>query len=95
MGKKVLYEGPDISYHNGCVNIKKVRDEGYKRVGIRAGYGRGNVDQKYGMNALACYMRGCDVVLVFLCIFPGYGGSGGRLCHRAGCQVLEKVSNRV
>ena len=41
MGKKVLYEGPDISYHNGCVNIKKVRDEGYKRVGIRAGYGRG------------------------------------------------------
>ena len=63
MGKKVLYEGPDISYHNGCVNIKKVRDEGYKRVGIRAGYGRGNVDQKYGMNALACYNLCVDVML--------------------------------
>lgn len=63
MGKKVLYEGPDISYHNGCVNIKKIRDEGYKRVGIRAGYGRGNVDQKYGMNALACYNLCVDVML--------------------------------
>ena len=48
MSKKVLYEGPDISYHNGSVNIKKVRDTGYKRVGIRAGYGRNNVPEICG-----------------------------------------------
>ncbi len=63
MSKKVLYEGPDISYHNGSVNIKKVRDTGYKRVGIRAGYGRNNVDQKYVVNALACYNLCVDVML--------------------------------
>lgn len=38
--KKELYKGPDISKHNGNVNIKRVRDAGYKRIGIRAGYGK-------------------------------------------------------
>ena len=38
--KKVLYEGPDISKHNGNVDIKRVRDAGCKRIGIRAGYGK-------------------------------------------------------
>lgn len=53
--KKTLYKGPDISYHNGNVNIKKIRDAGYKRIGIRAGYGKNNVDEKYVVNALACF----------------------------------------
>lgn len=38
--KKALSKGPDISKHNGNVNIKKVRDAGYKPIGIRAGYGK-------------------------------------------------------
>lgn len=63
MSKEILYEGPDLSYHNGIVNIKKIRDAGYKRIGIRAGYGRGNVDQKYIANALACYNLNVDVML--------------------------------
>ena len=53
--KRTLYKGPDISYHNGNVNIKKIRDAGYKRIGIRAGYGKNNVDEKYVVNALACF----------------------------------------
>lgn len=53
--KQELYKGPDISKHNGNVNIKKVRDAGYKRIGIRAGYGKNNVDQMYVSNALACF----------------------------------------
>ena len=61
--KKVLYEGPDISRHNGNVDIKSVRDAGYKRIGIRAGYGKNNVDQKYGSNALACHNLGVNVLL--------------------------------
>ena len=44
--KQALYKGPDISKHNGNVNIKKVRDAGYKRIGIRAGSGKNNVDEK-------------------------------------------------
>ena len=48
--KQALYKGPDISKHNGNVNIKKVRDAGYKRIGIRAGYGKNNVDEKYVSN---------------------------------------------
>mgnify|MGYP002511062243 CR=1 FL=1 len=61
--KKVLYEGPDISYHNGAVDIKRIRDAGCRRVGIRAGYGKNNVDQRYIPNALACYNLGVDVLL--------------------------------
>lgn len=63
MNKKVLYEGPDISKHNGSVNIKQVRNAGYKRIGLRAGYGKNNVDQKYVTNALACFNLGVAVLL--------------------------------
>lgn len=60
---KILYEGPDISVHNGSVDIKRVRDAGYKRIGIRAGYGKNNVDQRYTANALACYNLAVKVLL--------------------------------
>lgn len=63
MSKKELYEGPDISYHNGTANIKQIRDAGYKRVGIRAGYGKNNVDQKYISNAQACFNLLVNVLL--------------------------------
>lgn len=55
MNKVALFEGIDISSHNGVVNIKRVRDAGIKMVAIRAGYGRNNVDQRYIANAAACY----------------------------------------
>lgn len=55
MRKKVLYMGPDISVHQGVVNIKKIRDAGYKRIALRAGYGQNNIDQKFITNAQACY----------------------------------------
>lgn len=63
MSKTVLYDGPDISYHNGTVNIKQIRDAGYKRIGIRAGYGKNNVDQKYISNAQACFNLLVNVLL--------------------------------
>lgn len=63
MSRKVLYEGPDISYHQGTVDIKRIRDAGCKRVGIRAGYGKNNVDQKYIANAQACYNLNVCVML--------------------------------
>ena len=59
----MLYEGPDLSYHNGNANIKQVRDAGCRRIGIRAGYGKNNVDQKYVANAQACYNLGVSVLL--------------------------------
>ena len=61
--KKVLYEGPDLSKHNGNVNIKSIRDAGYKRIGLRVGYGKNNVDEKYISNASACVNLGVPVVL--------------------------------
>lgn len=63
MNKTPLFDGPDISYHNGNVDMKRVRDAGCKRVGIRAGYGKNNVDQKYIQNALACYNLGVEPML--------------------------------
>lgn len=59
----VMYEGPDLSHHNGNVNIKRIRDAGYRRVGIRAGYGKNNVDQRYIANALACFNLAVKVLL--------------------------------
>lgn len=63
MSREVLYEGPDLSAHNGNVDMKRVRDAGCRRVGLRAGYGKNNVDQKFTTNALACYHLGVNVVL--------------------------------
>lgn len=63
MSKKVMYEGPDLSYHNGSVDIKRIRNAGYRRIGLRAGYGKNNVDQKYTINASACANLGVDVLL--------------------------------
>ena len=63
MEKQILTEGPDLSKHNGVVDIKQIRDSGYKRIGIRAGYGKNNVDQKYVANALACYNLDVAVLL--------------------------------
>ena len=63
MSKEVLYEGPDLSYHNGTVNIKQIRNAGYKRIGLRAGYGKNNVDQKYVSNAEACRNLLVSVIL--------------------------------
>ena len=58
-----MYQGPDISTHNGNVDVKRIRDAGYKRIGIRAGYGRNNTDQKFNRNALACANLNVPVLL--------------------------------
>ena len=63
MENKALFEGPDISVHQGVVDIKRMRNAGCKRIGIRAGYGKNNVDQRYVPNAQACYNLGVDVLL--------------------------------
>ena len=55
MGKQVLFEAPDISVYQGVVDMKRVRDAGCKRVGLRAGYGKNNIDQRFQPNAQACY----------------------------------------
>lgn len=49
-----MFLGVDISVHNGNVNVKKVKEDGYKYIVIRAGYGKNNIDQKFGTNAQAC-----------------------------------------
>lgn len=56
--QNLQYMGIDISVHNGNVNVKRVRDAGYKRIIIRAGYGKNNVDQRFISNAEACVNLG-------------------------------------
>ena len=47
-------KGIDISSWQGNVNMKRVRDEGgVKRVILRAGWGKNNIDPKYAANAQA------------------------------------------
>lgn len=59
----MAYLGVDISTHNGNVNIKRVRDAGMERIGIRAGYGNNNTDKMFNQNALACVNLGVPVLL--------------------------------
>lgn len=59
----VLYKGPDISTHNGNVDVKRIRDAGYKRIAMRAGYGKNNTDKKFERNALACVNLNVPVML--------------------------------
>lgn len=59
----MTYLGVDISTHNGNVDIKRVRDAGMKRIGIRAGYGNNNTDKMFNQNALACVNLGVPVLL--------------------------------
>ena len=59
----MTYLGVDISTHNGNVDIKRVRDAGYERIGIRAGYGYNNTDQRFDRNALACVNLGVPVMI--------------------------------
>ena len=63
MGKEVIYEGPDLSKYNGNVNIQAIRDAGYGRIALRAGYGKNNTDQKYDANAQACHALGVKVLV--------------------------------
>lgn len=63
MSKQILYEMPDISYHNGIVNIKAIRDAGCPCIGLRAGYGKNNVDKMFVNNATACYNLGVEALL--------------------------------
>lgn len=85
MSKKVLYEGPDISKHNGNVDIKRVRDAGYKRIGIRAGYGKNNIDQRYISNALACHNLGVNVLLYWF----SYAYTAAMAAAEAGYAVAQ------
>ena len=55
MSRTLKCEMPDLSVHNGAVNIKQIRDAGYPMVGLRAGNGKNKVDQKYVVNAEACH----------------------------------------
>lgn len=63
MAKKVLFEGPDISVYQGNVDMKRVRDAGCKRIALRAGYGKNNIDEKYVVNAQACYNLNVDTMI--------------------------------
>lgn len=61
--KQELYQGPDISVYQGNVDVKQIRDAGCRRIGIRVGYGRNNVDEKFTRNALACVNLHMPVIL--------------------------------
>lgn len=63
MEKEAIYEGPDLSVHNDVVNIQAIRDAGYGRIGLRAGYGRNNTDPMYDANAQACHTLGVKVLV--------------------------------
>lgn len=51
----------DISYHNGDIDFHKVRQDGVEGVIIRAGYGKGNPDNKYHQNISNAIKTGMQI----------------------------------
>jgi len=60
--KTILYTGPDISKHQGNVDIKRIRETS-GRIGLRVGYGKNNIDEQFTKNALACVNLNFPVLL--------------------------------
>lgn len=50
--------GIDVSYHNGIIDWKKVKESGIDFAIIRAGYGRSNVDEQFENNVKGCIKNG-------------------------------------
>lgn len=85
MSRKELYEGPDISSHQGVVNIKKIRNAGYKRIAIRAGYGKNNVDQRFISNAQACYNLNVPAMIYWF----SYGWNATMAANEADYAIVQ------
>lgn len=82
--RESLYIAPDISSHNGVVNMKEVREQ-CKAVFIRAGYGKNNVDQRYIANAEACYNLNVPVMIYWF----SYGYTAEMADKEAGYAIFQ------
>ena len=51
-------KGVDVSYHQGKINWKKVKNAGIQFAMLRAGYGKNNVDKQFHNNANGCRVNG-------------------------------------
>ena len=51
-------KGIDVSYHQGRIDWKKVKNAGIQFVMLRAGYGRNNLDKQFHANANGCRING-------------------------------------
>lgn len=51
-------KGIDVSYHQGRIDWKKVKNAGIQFAMLRAGYGRNNVDKQFHNNANGCRITG-------------------------------------
>ena len=47
-------KGIDVSYHQGVIDWKKVKESGIGYAIIRAGYGRTDVDKQFHKNVKGC-----------------------------------------
>ena len=51
-------KGVDVSYHQGHIDWKKVKNAGIQFAMLRAGYGRNNIDKQFHNNANGCRITG-------------------------------------
>lgn len=55
----------DVSVHNGNINYHKVKAGGINGVVIRAGYGKGNIDQRFKENISSAINAGIDNIGIY------------------------------
>ena len=60
-----MIKGIDISENNGQINFKKVKEQGYEFVMIRATFGRHKEDRNFRKNILSAYNQGLKVGIYY------------------------------
>lgn len=90
-------KGIDVSYHQGVIDWKKVKESGIEFAILRAGYGRTNIDTQFVNNANSCIANNIPFGVYWFI----YGVTkdeviqNADLCHKAIAPYKDKIKLKV
>lgn len=87
------YKGIDVSYHQGTINWKLVKESGIKFAIIRAGYGQSTMDKKFEENVKGCIEYGIPfgVYWFMYCTNEAEAILNAQKCN----SVIEKYKDKI
>lgn len=89
--------GIDVSYHQGIIDWKKVKESGIEFAIIRAGYGKSNVDKQFKNNVNGCIENNIPFGVYWFIygVNPAEAVQNAVKCHETIKQYKDKISMRV
>ena len=90
-------KGIDVSYHQGVINWKKVKESGIGYAIIRAGYGRTDVDKQFHNNVKGCIENDIPFGVYWFIYGVNEAESivNAELCHKTIAPCKDKIKLRV